>query len=129
MPFILKTDTLPNATEGQQVEITERPYYGGRAIATDNEVFVWFSGVVQRLAWSGQVLRVDPPVDRRIPVFVRLIARARSDAPGIAELIPFRDIRDGSVLSNLSYKLYRHSHNKFAELSLEEAAFLRGYFQ
>jgi hypothetical protein len=130
MPFILKTDTLPDATEGQQVEITEPPYYGGHAIATGNEVFVWFSGAVQRLAWSGEVVRVDRPVvGRHITVFVLLIARACSDAAGVTELIPFRDIRDGSVLSSLSRKLYRFSHDKVAALSPAETTFLRGYFQ
>jgi hypothetical protein len=81
MPFILKTDALSDAAEGQQVEVTEPAYYGGHAIAAGDQVFVWFSGAVQRLAWSGEVLRVSPPIGHRIPVVIRLVASARSDAP------------------------------------------------
>jgi len=116
-------------SEGQQVEIAEPPYYGGCAIAAREDVFIWFSGAVQRLAWRGAVVQVCPRVGRRIPVLVRLIAHACSDAPGYDDLIPFRDIRDGSVLSELSYKLCRQAHDKVAALSLDATGFLRGFFR
>jgi hypothetical protein len=128
IPFVLKTHTRRGAIEGQLIEFREPAYYRGRAIGAGDKVFVWFSGAVQRLTWSGEVLRVDSSGDNYIGGVVRLISAAHSNAPGIAELIPFRDIRYGSALPRLSYKLYRHSHDKVAALSVEEATFLRGYF-
>ncbi|HEY3908421.1 MAG TPA: hypothetical protein VGM07_00860 [Stellaceae bacterium] len=128
MPFIFKTDALLDAVAGEQIEITEPAYYGGRAVFRGAEAFIWFSGTVQGLAWSAEVLRVDPPIGRLIPALVRLIDPAFPGAPGIAELMPFRDVRDGTALSGLSCKIYRHAHDKVAELTTEEANLLRSYF-
>jgi hypothetical protein len=128
MAFVLKTETLVNVYEEQEVEIIEPAYYGGRAVAPGVEAFVWFSGTTQRLAWSAEVVRVDPVVGRRIPLLVHLITRARPDALGIAELRPYRNVRDGSALAGLSRKLFFHAHDKIATLTSPEADLLRSFF-
>jgi hypothetical protein len=127
--FRFKTDTLADVAEGQQIVIIEPAYYGGQAVAPGDEAFIWFSGSIQRLAWSAEVMRVDTPVGRRTRALVRLIARAGPDALGIVDLLPYRDVRDGTPLSELARKLYFFADDKVACLTPEEADLLRGYFQ
>jgi hypothetical protein len=128
VPYVLKIDALANLQQGNEIEITERYFYGGDAVIGGDEAFVWFSGVNQRLAWLAEVVRVGPLIDRRVTVLIRLTSPSASDAMTIAQLIPFRDIRDDSGLSGLSRKLYRHAHNKVAAVSEAEAVVLRQYF-
>lgn len=128
MSVVFKTDTLADVAEVQQIVITEPAYYGGQAVAPGDQAFIRFSGNIQRLAWSTEVMRVDTPEARRIRAIVRLITRAGLDALGIVDLLPYRDVRDGTPLSELARKLYRHAHDKVARISPEEADLLRGYF-
>ena len=129
MPYVLKTDALSNLEAGEEVEITERYFYCGNTISAGDEAFLWFSGADQCLAWSTAVLRVEPPIDRRVGVTVRVIARSSPDALTCADLAPMTDVRDGSALSELSRKFYKHAHDKVAAVSEDEAALLRSYFR
>lgn len=128
MPYVLKSGALLNLEAGQEVEITERFFYGGETIDAGDEAFLWFSGPIQRLAWSAAVIEVDNRVNGRATIRVRLINPSAPDAITTSQLKPFRDIDDGTVLSRLSFKFYKQSHNKVAYISEEEAQFLRDFF-
>ena len=128
MPYVLKIDALLDLEPGREVEITERYFYGGDTIDVGDEAFLWFSGSNQRLAWSVEVTRVGQCIDGRLTVTVRCISSSTQNVITTSQLKPFRDIDDGSVASKLSHKFYRHSHNKVARISEEEALFLRKYF-
>ncbi|HEX4183969.1 MAG TPA: hypothetical protein VHY34_12000 [Caulobacteraceae bacterium] len=127
MPYVLKVAALSDLEANEEVEVTERCFYGGNAISTGDEAFLWFSGADQRLAWSAEVLQVEPATHRKITVTVRLMAQSVPDTITLTDLAPMRDDRDGSALSELSRKLYRHAHDKIAALSEDEAALLRRY--
>ncbi|MGY4356305.1 hypothetical protein ACVWZR_005363 [Bradyrhizobium sp. i1.3.1] len=126
--YVLKTANVPDLAPNEEVEVVERPYYGGDAIRAGNEAFLWFSGTDQRLAWHAEVSRVEPSDDGRVIVTVRLISQSTPGALTLADLAPVRNARDGNALSELSRKLYRHAHDKVAGLSEEEALLLRQYF-
>ena len=128
MPYVLKIEALLDLESGQEIEITERCFYGGNTIGAGDEAFLWFSGTVQQLAWSAQVTTVGDYIDGRVTVAVQLMLPSSPHAIRTSQLVPFRDIYDGSVISTLSKKLYKQSHNKIAFISDEEALFLRAYF-
>ena len=127
MPYILKTAALLCLRPANEVEIVEPCFYGGGSIRAGDEAFLWFSDN-RRLAWSAEVRSVRPAGARRIGVTVRLIAQSYPDAPTLDDLIPWRNIRDGGSLAELSRKLYFHSQNKVARISSGETEFLRRYF-
>ena len=94
-----------------------------------DEVFVWLSETQGGLglSWRGTVEKARPERDR-ICVTVSVFSRVSSRRLTKADLEPFRDVNDGSPISGLARKLYKHAHNKIAELNAEEAALLRKYF-
>ena len=126
--YVLKTAALPDLAPNEEVKVVEYHYYGGDGIKVGDEAFLWFSGTDQRLAWSAEVIAVEPHSDGKIMVTVRLIAPSMPDTLTLEDLASVRDNRDGSTLSELSRKLYRHAHDKVAALSEDEAALLRGHF-
>ena len=128
MPYVLKITAVSDLEADEEVEITERCFYGGNSISAGDEAFLWFSGSDQRLAWSADVLRVEPAMERMVSVTVRLIAQSGPEGLTLSDLAPMRDHHGRGALSELSRKLYRHAHNKVASLSEGEAAVLRGYF-
>jgi len=103
--------------------------YGGDEIMPNNEVFIWFSetGGGQGLAWRAYVQSVQRLGRDRMRVGVRPAIQS-SMTLGIAQLDPFRDVRDGSPHSELSRKLYYQSHHKIAALSDSERALLLTHF-
>lgn len=123
--YVLKTAALPDLVPNDEVEVIEYPYYGGDAIKAGDAAFLWFSGADQRLAWSAEVIQVHPAIDRKLIIRVRLIAQSTPNALTLADLASITGSALGSALSELSRKLYKHSHNKVAALSEEEAALLR----
>ena len=128
VPYVIKTAAMSDLEPGDEVEVTKPYFYGGHTIGGGDEVFLWYSGRVQRLAWFGEVLQVIPIIRRRITVTIRLISQPAQAAPTLADLEPYRDNNDGSILSQLSHKLFYFAHDKIAAISDDEAIFFRTYF-
>ena len=128
MPFVIKTATRSGLEPGAEILLTETCMSDGGRISDGDEAFIWFSGAESRLAWQAVVVGVGPYANRSMAVRVRLAAASTSTAPTVTDLVPLRDVRDGSPMSELSRKLYKHALNKIAAISEPEAAMLRGYF-
>lgn len=128
MPFIVKTAPF-KTEEGLASTICERPMYGGANIQRGDEAFIWLSETQggSGLSSSGIVEKVGPERGRKC-VTVNISKKVSSRVFTIADLEPFRNVNDGSPISGLARKLYKHAHNKIAELSTEEADFLRKHF-
>lgn len=123
--YIIKAD--PIDLSDQQVLITA-PRFKGAAPSAGDEVFVWFSETAggAGLAALGSIVAATDghPITLGVRVEQRLAARSF----GKADLAPSRDVGGGPIYG-LAAKLYRHSLNKVAELSDEEADLLRDQFE
>lgn len=128
MPYVIKTATRTGLEPGTEILLTENCMYDGGRISDGDEAFIWFSGAESRLAWQAVVVGVGPYANRSRAVRVRLTAASVSTAPSVSDLVPLRNVRDGSPMSELSRKLYKHALNKIAAISEPEAALLRGFF-
>jgi len=130
MPYIIKTNPF-DASPGDCVPIAEKAELNDREVRRADEAFIWCSETRggRGLTWQSHVASVEEPQDRKFGVSVHLTNRARTKTLGKDDLAPFRDVRDGEPLSKIARKLYFQSHNKIAEISHEEADFLRQYFR
>ena len=122
MSYVLKVQNI-DATVGEEVALDVPRYQGANPSAGD-EAFVWWSESSggDGLAYRGKIKSVKP-IGRALRVSL-LIEEAVSSSLRTADLARYRDARDGAPLSGISAKLYRHSPNKVAALSPEEAALL-----
>lgn len=129
MPFIIKTAPF-DAAAGETRTIVEKTMYGGNKVTRGQEAFVWFSEGRGRhgLAWRGVIDRVEPLVQRRLGATVLLRDRYLGDEFGKAQLEPFSNVNEGSVMAGLARKLHDQRHHKIAELSDQEAVLLRHQF-
>lgn len=126
MSFIVKSDPKPLA-EGQRAWIPAKRYLSADPKAGDT-VYLWHS---ETAGGTGLVARaVIDAVSDEDPVDLALtVIEANPDKRfGVAELKAHRDLDDGSPIGGLAKKLYRHSHNKIAELTVGEAALLAGHW-
>lgn len=126
MSFVIKTSPF---SVSPPIIVEEPAMYGGDQIQRASEVFVWFSETNggAGLAWRACVETVERASGNRLRLGIRPLLPSSSRL-GIAEMTPFRDVRDGSPQSELARKLYYQSHNKVAALDEAERAFLLRHF-
>lgn len=127
MTFIVKSDPQPLAA-GQRVLISVKRYKSADPQA-GGDVYFWHSETAKGLGLvtKGVIDAVsdEDPVDLAITV----TDTAPGSLFGLAELKAHRDLDDGSPIAGLAKTLYRHSHNKVAELAEEEAALLANHWK
>ena len=129
MPFIAKTAPIA-AGPDNIVRIEEKPFYGGRNIRPGDLVFLWSSETRGGVGlWGrGTVVAVQPGKDKPV-VTVRLEQRVNSGNFGLDQIAPHRDSTADTPIVGLARKLYKHSLNKVAYLSDQEAALLQQRFE
>ncbi|MEI4487171.1 hypothetical protein V8J36_13315 [Frigidibacter sp. MR17.14] len=130
MAFIIKTRPIPLAA-GATVTLTEKPFFGGRAIGPDDPIYIWTSETQggQGLAARGMVV-AERPTGQSTTVEVRIEACC-GPVLSYDDIRPYRDAGTGSAIAALARKLCRHAHNKIARIGPEERALLdtRGGFR
>ena len=115
----------------------QKTMYGGKHIATGDEVFLFASetdgghGLIAR----GVVACAEPVarkrgVERQTPrVSVTIKRTALATRPlGRNDLKSFKHWNDGQPKTELNFKFYRQSTNKIVGISDETAAFLKRFF-
>ncbi len=109
--------------------------YGGKEIATGDEVFVFASESGQGLVARGVVTKAEATkkprgVERwtpRVSIEVKRTALAKR-ALGREQLKAWRGVKDGSPEAELDFKFYRQATNKICAVSDAAAAFLWSCF-
>ena len=129
MPFIAKTAPITSLAD-EHVRIEERPMYGGRDIRVGSEVFLWSSETQGGVGlWGkGTVTAVEPATAKPV-VTVRVDQRVNSGNFGLNKIAPHRDSAQDTPIVGLARKLYRHAHNKVAQITDQEAALLQRFFE
>jgi len=129
MPFIAKTAPINVPADGH-VRIAERPMYGGRDIRVGSEVFLWSSETQGGIGlWGkGTVTALDLG-DEKPVLTVRVDQRVNSGNFGLDAIAPRRDSAQDTPIVGLARKLYRHAHNKVAQISDQEAHVLQRFFE
>lgn len=122
MAFILKCDPVSVQT-GRRI-ILETIRFRDAKPTRDDLVYVWFSetagGAGLAAICTVEAVSDDDPID----LAMQVTAGVPETPLGVADLKVHRDLEDGSPISGLARKLYRHSLNKIAELDPAEAAYL-----
>jgi hypothetical protein len=129
MPYVVKA-ALAAEVGTEPLTFFEKTMYGGRNIAVDDEVFVFWSDHEggRGLCATGVVTSVEAGPGVRRTVVVRPTATATRRL-GRTELRPYRDVLDDSQPeAEVARKIYRQATNKIAGISEPTAAFLRTYF-
>lgn len=129
MPFIAKTAPI-DARIGDTIQVEEQPFYGGREIAAGATVYLWASETQggNGLWARGTVVRVEHAAKMPI-VKIRVDQLATSENFGVEQIAPHRDSAVSSPIAGLARKLYKHSHNKVARISDDEADLLAQLFE
>ena len=98
--------------------------------AIGERAFVWTPETKrgEGLARRGDIVNVHRTHDGETLLTIRSDGRWVVAPLRMADLAPYRDVRDGSPLALLAEKLYYHTHEKIAALSAEEEAFLNARF-
>ena len=115
----------------------QKTMYGGKHIAKGDTVFVFASENEggQGLIASGVVTAATPiakkhGIARQTPrVSITIVRTALAKRRlGRSELKLFSNWSDGRPETELNFKFYRQATNKIVGISVEAAAFLRGFF-
>ena len=115
------------ATRGAILVVSEMPYENP-TVSLDDIAFVWFA---ETAGGSGLAMRGRIEAAERAGERINLRIRVLDQSTRVLTketLEPHRDVVSMDPLSGLARKLYRHAHNKIAELSDSEATFLEGFF-
>lgn len=131
MPFAVKAALAAEVGTGP-LTFAEKTLYGGKHVAVDDEVFVFWSDQQggRGLCARGVVTSVEHGPGTRRTIVVRPVATATATRPlGRTELGPVREIDDDTQPeAEIARKLYRQATNKIIAVSEATAAFLRTYF-
>ena len=115
----------------------QKTMYGGKEIAEGDTVYVFASetqggqGLVARgIVTAAEATPRKRGIARQTPrVSITVKRTALAKRPlGRSELRRFTDWRDGQPATELNFKFYRQATNKIGGVSVEAAAFLRGFF-
>jgi hypothetical protein len=127
MAFIIKSDPQPLAVDQRVLVSVKR--FGAADPKAGDDAYFWHSETAGGfgLAARGVINAVsdEDPVDLAITV----TAGAPGLHFGVAALKAHRDGDDNSPITGLAKILYRHSLNKVARLSQDEAALLAQHWQ
>jgi hypothetical protein len=127
MAFVAKIAPIEMVV-GQNIRIDERTMYGGSQILVGERIFIWTSERQggQGLAAAGSVISLEITGSR---VIADIFVESSILRPlGLTEIAPFRDIADGSPVSELARMLFRHAHNKVAMLDQQTTTLLETHF-
>ena len=136
MSFAIKVK-VPDARALAFTFAAQKTMYGGKHIATGDEVFIFSSeneggpGLVAcGVVTSAKALPRKPGVERQTP---RVTIAVRRTAPanrrlGRSELKSFSDWRDGRPETELNFRFYRQATDKVIGISKVTADFLREFF-
>lgn len=136
MPYVIKAAVRdPNASVFEFND--QKTMYGGKAIASGDQVFVFASEndggvglVAQGVVMSSVPMPKKPGLARQTPrvsITVRRTALAKHRL-GRSDLERFANWGDGRPQTELNFKFYRQATNKIAGISDEAAAFLLDHF-
>ncbi len=136
MPYVIKAAVRdPNASVFEFSD--QKTMYGGKAIASGDQVFVFASEneggvglVAQGVVMSSAPTPRIPGLSRQTPrvsITVRRTALPKRRL-GRSDLKQFANWGDGRPQTELNFKFYRQATNKIAGISDEAAAFLLDYF-
>ena len=136
MPYVIKAAVRdPNASVFEFSD--QKTMYGGKAIASGDQVFVFASEneggvglVAQGVVMSSVPTPRIPGLSRQTPrvsITVRRTALPKRRL-GRSDLEQFANWGDGRPQTELNFKFYRQATNKIAGISDEAAAFLLDYF-
>ena len=134
--FVIKAEvTNPGATTC--VFRKQKTMYGGKSIASGDEIFVIASEneggsglVATGVVTSAESTPKKTNVERQTPrvsITIKRTALAKRRL-GRSELKRFSDWNDGRPETELNFKLYRQATNKIIGVSENTATFLRGFF-
>ena len=134
--FVIKAEvTNPGATTFVFRE--QKTMYGGKSIASGDEIFVIASEneggsglVATGVVTSAESTPKKTNVERQTPrvsITIKRTALAKRRL-GRSELKRFSDWNDGRPETELNFKLYRQATNKIIGVSENTATFLRGFF-
>ncbi|MFQ1702423.1 hypothetical protein ACJ5NV_17700 [Loktanella agnita] len=127
MAFIAKISPVEMVV-GQNIHIDERTMYGGNQIAVGERIYIWTSEHQggRGLVAVGSVANLEIIGSR---VAVDILVEAAVQRPfDLTEIAPFRDVADGSPVSELARMLYRQAHNKVAALDQPTTTLLEEHF-
>ena len=129
MAVIAKTSSFRPGTARATFVATAR-VWKGIVPAIGERAFVWTpeSSRGTGIALRGDIVKVQPVHFGETRLTIRFDGRRVIAPLRMADLAPYRDVRDGSPLALLAEKLYYHAHDKIAALSAEEEAFLNTRF-
>lgn len=122
MAFIIKSDPQPLST-GQRILVSVKRYKAASPAAGD-EVFLWHSGTAGGTGLAARGLIDAISNDNPIDLAITVTDIASRPCFGVEDLKAHRDLDDGAPIAGLAKTLYRHSLNKVAALSEDEAALL-----
>jgi hypothetical protein len=117
--------------------VDQKTMYGGRQIATGDEIFVFASethggrGLVARaIVTDAAPVPARPGIARQTPrVSVTLKSTAKATKHlGRSALRAFSDWNDGRPETELNFKLYRQATDKIVGISDAASAYLREFF-
>ncbi len=113
---------------GSVVQIEERTMYGGKAAVAGDRIYIWTSELQggSGLTANGYIVSADASGGRT--ALEVQVETGNASSFGIEEIAPYRDIEDGSAISGIAHKLYRHAHNKVCAISEPEADLLESHF-
>ena len=115
----------------------QKTMYGGKGVAEGNTIFVFASEnegglglVASGVVTAAKAIAKKPGIARQTPRVSITISRTAlaKRRLGRSELKPFSDWDDGRPETELNFKFYRQATNKIVGISIETAAFLRGFF-
>jgi hypothetical protein len=127
MAFIAKIDPVETAV-GQNILINERSMHNGKSISCGDRIFIWTSETS-----GGRGLVAVGHVTSRTINGGRVVAEVLVEATvrrqfGLNQIEPYRDVEDGSPISELARLLYRQAHNKAAALNEPSGELLEDHF-
>ncbi|WP_322895654.1 MULTISPECIES: hypothetical protein [unclassified Yoonia] len=128
MPFVVKTGSI-NANIDEIIEVVEKPFYGGKNIVVGAELFLWSSETQGGVGlWGRGVVTNVALADPKLSVRTRITHLASTANFGLEQIAPHRDSTTNDPVVGLARKLYKHSHNKIAQITDDEAILLQQCF-
>lgn len=128
MPFIAKTAPLTIGLD-DRVQVAERPFYGGKTIHPGAAIYLWSSETQGGTGlWARGTVVTVLPDDGKLALTVRVDQKIGTNRYGADHIAAYRDSASDTPTAGLARKLYKHAHNKIAQISEAEAALLLQQF-
>lgn len=127
MAIIVKTSS---PMHGEMLTASEE-IYGQPRVSVGSLAYIWTSETAsgEGLSARGIVEGAQEAGHRVLRLDIRLVGGPPQRPLTKAMLAPHRNDSAGAPIASLAHKLYRHAHNKIAELSSDEMAFVDRFFE